>query len=140
MSFKTEMQEMAVELIDEVFGTDGEISQTVTIMRPELSNIDVSSDTLYTNYESFTIKGVLGPWKQDSSKTLQSNRNTETDKVKTDDRRLTVAYTNLQFLPSEEVDTVQLTDGSIYLIISTSADAAQAVMSMQLRKLSGAQS
>lgn len=132
MSFKTEMQNMAVDLINRVFGSEGEVSQTVTIMHPELSNIDEATDKIYTNKVFFDVLGILGPWEKDAIPGQTGLA------IKTNDQRLVVAYTDLEFIPTVDVDTVSIQDGSVYLITSSTIDAAEATCIMQLRRVKGA--
>lgn len=131
MTFKTDMQAMAVNMINTVFGTEGNVSKTVTIMHPTLTTIDETTDEMITGETSFMINGILGPWVKDAIASQTS------DSVKTNDQMLKVAYTDLIFLPTVDVDTVSLDDGSVYLITLTKVDAADAVMTMQLRRIKG---
>lgn len=132
MSFKTDMQAMAADMINTVFGTEGNVSKTVTIMHPVLTTIDETTDEMITGEESFLVNGILGPWVKDAIASQVG------DAIKTNDQMLKVAYTDLMFLPTVDVDTVSLADGSVYLITLTKVDAADAVMTMQLRRIKGA--
>lgn len=138
MSFKTDMQAMAQDLIDVVFGSEGEVSKFVTVMRTTLQSIDEETDTLISSEESQLLQGILGPWDKDGSAAIYSQTSTTTSgQIKINDLSLKVAYLDLEWIPTADKDTVMDELGNIFLIISTKVDAADAVMTMQLRRIKG---
>lgn len=134
MSFKTEMQAMASELINDVFGIteDGDVSKLVTVMREIYDNIDEATDTVYSSTQSFMVYGILGPWEKDAVNSQTS------DDIKTNDQKLVVAYTDMLWVPTADKDTVSINDtNEIYLITFVQIDAADATMKLQLRRIKG---
>lgn len=134
MSFKTEMQQMAAELINDVFGPteSGDVSKLVTVMREIYDNIDEATDTVYSSTQSFMAYGILGPWEKDAVNSQTS------DDIKTNDQALIMAYTDMIFIPAADKDTVLISNTSeIYLIIRVEIDAADAAVKLQLRRIKG---
>ena len=131
------MQDMAVNLIDEVFGSVGGVSQLVTIMHPILAAIDPATDTQISGEQSFIAYGVVGPWTKDSLGLQDNKTSVGGQPVKTNDQMLKVAYSNLEFIPTVDLDTVSIADGTVFLITHTEADSASAVMTMKLRRIKG---
>ncbi len=127
--FKSDMQAMAVNLIDNVFGATGQVSQKVIITHPIVSMYDEATDVTYTDSISQEMYGVVGPW----TKNALAAQNGIT--VKTNDLSLKVAFLNLEFKPTADVDVVTLINNDQYLIMFTRTDAAEACMTMMLRRL-----
>ena len=130
MTFKSEMQAMAAELIETVFGSEGDVSRPVTLMNPTLAGYDPVVDQEITGIEdSLIIVGLLGPFVARTSQTLTS------DDVAFADHRLKVAYTSLgTFEVKPKTTTVR--DGSdVYLVIDSRTDTAQAVTTLILKRI-----
>jgi hypothetical protein len=133
MNFKTDMQAMAVDLINRVFGSEGGVSLLVTIKHPILANIDEITGKMYHLTDEFEILGIVGPWEQDAV-----NPQVSEAAIKVNDLKLIVPFTEMPWMPTADLDSVWTPDGSRYNIISITTDAAFACSTMQLRKLKGA--
>lgn len=122
---KTDFQSLATRLITQVFGS---VAQQVTIRHPIYDNYDEESGSYISAFEEYVVTGIVGPWKNDNQDALTSNSN------RYDDISLIISNVTLDLVPEMGVDTAVTADGTIWQIIYSEKDEAEATVTFRLSK------
>lgn len=133
MAFKQDMQALAVDLMYNVFGSQGDVTKYITLSKPALDNYDEFTDTLVQGDPiTQTVRGVWGPLTKDATQ-----GQTSYDAVKFNDMKFSCPFVKLEWIPTADVDTAIAPNGDVYLINKITIGASESVVKMELRRLKG---
>ena len=125
MSLKTDFQQLAVKLINNVFGS---IAQTLTIRRPLYVNYDEATGSQITSHDDYTLQAIIGPWTNDNQNAATS------DAIRSDDLQAIIAKTDLTIVPETNYDIAITPDGTEWAIVYAAIDEAEATLTLRLSK------
>lgn len=124
MSFKDEMNDLAVELIEQDSDFKS-ISVTVTHRKPGLQSYDEETGEVYNYNSEWRIVGIIGPF-NDTQNNAQD--------VQIGDLQLITACKTAPALFEPQNDKIILSNNSLYSVLSVQTDASESVYILQLRK------
>ena len=122
MNMKTDFQNLASELINDVFS---DIAVDLTYRSLISSTYDPVSGDIITSYNDIPLKGILGPFSRDLI---------DAQEILLTDTRCVIPFQSLNGVePRAQVDTLITVDGIEYDILQVLKDASEAAYTLQLR-------